>query len=506
MTPAGRYTNPRGATPSQTRGYLQWLGVGGLFAAGLLALLAAALVLDCAERLRSARAWVEHTNTVLTTIADLRASLLTGGVARRSFIITGDSYYLNEFTNQRAAATTQFDRLSALVADNAAQEKRISVLRREIVQVWSAFDTQLKTSGLAAIAASMRGARGLSLYKQISSPTSAQFETIRGTETALLANRERATDTAQFWLLTYAAVSVALAVLAAALGAYLLLHQRIVSQARELELEMQHMQRLGIMNQTSSVLAHEILHPLTAAQNYAGILNGLFEGEVQRSTPSPLPIVEKLEGQIRRAADIVKRLRGFIGRSDSLREAERIETLIDDAAGLFEVVDRSAELEVNIADNLPEVLVERVQIRQVMVNLMRNAAEAMRGCDQRKLTISAASISPRQVEIRFDDSGKGISPDIAGQLFEPFVGDKSDGMGLGLSISRSIVVAHGGRIWAERSPSGGASFCFTLPAVPAGWPGSRTAADACASVTAANTADNHSGVAEETATAMRTSS
>jgi C4-dicarboxylate-specific signal transduction histidine kinase len=508
MTLAGSTTHLRTSRLAHvfSRGGLQALGVAGLVAAALLAVLAAALVLDCAERLRSARAWVEHTNTVLTTIADVRASLLTGGVARRSYVITEEAYYLDEYSRQRAAAVAGFDRLSALAADNPVEEKRIAILRRATARTWSDFDTRLRTSGPAAIAAGMRGARGLSLYRQISSPVTAGFDAIRTAETKLLAAREADTDAAQFWLLTDAATSIAMALLAAALGVYLLLRQRIASQTRELALEIQHMQRLGIMNQTSSVLAHEILHPLTAAQNYAGVLGSIVESGGRDGAMSPLPIVRKLEGQIQRAADIVKRLRAFVGRSDGLHVPERMESLIGDAAELFEIIDRSVDLETRIAPDLPDVLIDRVQIRQVMVNLMRNAVDAMRGCDTRILRVSAASISQAQVEIRFEDSGKGLSPGMAGRLFESFVGDNSEGMGLGLSICRSIVAAHGGTIRAEPSATGGAVFCFTLPVVPAGWVRNRVQTGSARTAAVVNAGGDHSPFPDEIAMPIRTSS
>lgn len=451
------------------RSRLQWLGIGGLLAAGCLAVLAAALVLTCAERLRAARSWVEHTNIVLTTVDALRESLLTAGIARRSYVITGDAHYLEEYAKERATSAAAFGRLSALVSDNRAQKIRISALRTEISRRWSEFDAELRDSKPGALAAAMRGSRGLSLYRQISSTTTVQFNAIRATETALLGRRERKTDVAQFWLLTFAASSVLMGLLAAGLSVYLLQRQRVAAQARELQLEILHMQRLGIMNQTSSVLAHEILHPLTAAQNYASILNSIAEGGRTDDTLAPSEIGRRLERQIQRAAEIVKRLRSFVGRGDGTRSAETVESLIGDAAELFEIVDRSIALETRIAPNLPPVLVDRVQIRQVMVNLMRNAVEAMRGRERRELTVSASRHSDAGVEIRLADSGKGLSADMARRLFEPFVGDKSDGLGLGLSICRSIVVAHGGRIWAEAAPGGGAVFCFTVPAAPTRW-------------------------------------
>jgi two-component system sensor kinase FixL len=114
------------------------------------------------------------------------------------------------------------------------------------------------------------------------------------------------------------------------------------------------------------------------------------------------------------------------------------------------------------------VLADKVQVQQVALNLIRNAVEAMDGCETRDLVVGAKSAPDDMVEVFVSDTGPGLSPEVAEQLFQPFFTTKSQGMGVGLSISRTIIEAHGGRIWAEANPKGGTIFRFTLPAVQQG--------------------------------------
>jgi two-component system sensor kinase FixL len=129
--------------------------------------------------------------------------------------------------------------------------------------------------------------------------------------------------------------------------------------------------------------------------------------------------------------------------------------------------DRGVRLLYDIDPGVGEVLVDRVQIQQVVLNLMRNGVEAMAESARRDLTVAARPAPDDMVLVSISDTGSGLSPDIAGQLFQPFVTTKQNGMGVGLSISRTIVEAHGGRIWAEGEPGTGTRFNFTVRAVQA---------------------------------------
>lgn len=174
-------------------------------------------------------------------------------------------------------------------------------------------------------------------------------------------------------------------------------------------------------------------------------------------------IVPKIEAQIRRAGEIVQRLRNFLAIRGGERVSELPKTLIADAVDLLGTLDPTIKLETHVELGLPAVLVDRVQVQQVLVNLMRNALEAMKDKPQRRLVLKAAAMPGRKVRISIEDNGAGLSDKVARNLFKPLVSSKRGGMGVGLSICHAIVTTHGGRIWADSSPKGTA-FHFTLPA------------------------------------------
>jgi two-component system sensor kinase FixL len=218
------------------------------------------------------------------------------------------------------------------------------------------------------------------------------------------------------------------------------------------------------MGTLATSIAHELNQPLTAIANYVESASDLL------AAPSPDTIAmvrEALEECAResiRAGQIVRRLRDFISRGETDRQVVPLGRLVSEASALafVSVGSQSVEFEVRIGPD-DRVLVDRVQIQQVLLNLIRNAIEAMQEVRSRRLTVSAARREPGFIEIIVSDSGPGLGPEVAARLFEPFVSTKSSGMGVGLSISRTIVEAHEGRIWADASPMGGTSFHFTLP-------------------------------------------
>ena len=158
--------------------------------------------------------------------------------------------------------------------------------------------------------------------------------------------------------------------------------------------------------------------------------------------------LDKSAEQAIRAGQIIRRLREFVARGETEKRVERVSQLIEEASAL--------------------VMVDRVQVQQILVNLLRNAMDAMQGSSRRELTLTTRSNSEGMVEIVVSDTGPGIAEEVADKLFQPFVTTKPSGMGVGLSISRTIAEAHGGNLWAERNPAGGASFHLTLPAAEDG--------------------------------------
>lgn len=246
------------------------------------------------------------------------------------------------------------------------------------------------------------------------------------------------------------------------IGIYLLRRERDNQRARELQMELMHTQRLAIMGETSAMLAHEINQPLAAATNYLSVLRRLLDmGAVEKA----LPVVERINEQILRTGTILRKLRRFIEKRDAERTLESPEVLVEDAITLLGTIDNEVALDTRIGNDLPRVMVDRVQLQQVLVNLMRNAIEAMQDSPRRELMLSVISPDQKSVEISLADTGPGLPQHVSERLFQPFVSTKQSGMGVGLSICRSIIEQHDGRIWAEPNPGGGTVFRFVLPAV-----------------------------------------
>lgn len=235
---------------------------------------------------------------------------------------------------------------------------------------------------------------------------------------------------------------------------------------RDLQGELAHVGRVSEMGTLASSLAHELNQPLTAITNYCEAARDLLN---EAATPEVLAMVrealDEAAQQSLRAGEIVKRLREFISRGEIERHRESLPRLITEANALALVGSREhgIEVQVELDPTADDVLADRIQIQQVLVNLIRNGIDAMIESDLRVLTIRTESKDERLVLVSVEDTGSGISEDFAAQLFQPFVTSKKTGMGIGLSICRTIVEAHGGHIWFEPHPDGGTIFKFTLP-------------------------------------------
>lgn len=242
--------------------------------------------------------------------------------------------------------------------------------------------------------------------------------------------------------------------------------QRTRQRLQELQAELSHVSRVSEMGQMASALAHEINQPLAAASNYLQAAKRLGA----RRDPAQAPLIDealdKAAGQVERASQILRRLRAFIRKGEPELAPEDIAKLIEEgsAIALVGARERGVTVRLQAAARLPAVLVDKIQIQQVIVNLMRNAVEAMEQGPRRELTLEAALAAENgPVVVRIADTGPGLAPDVAKRLFQPFVTTKPQGMGVGLSICRSIVEGHGGTLRAEPNPGGGTIFSFTLP-------------------------------------------
>jgi len=235
---------------------------------------------------------------------------------------------------------------------------------------------------------------------------------------------------------------------------------------QDLQGELVHVSRLTALGEMASALAHELNQPLTAAANF-------MKGCLLLVKRKPADI-DRLEEMISQAADqalragqIIRRLRDFVAKGEADRRIENLPKLLEEAGALamLGAKDRGVHLRFKIDPRVNLVLADKVQIQQVALNLIRNAVEAMDGSADRDLRVGAQQAPDDMVEVYVSDTGHGIPAETMAQLFQPFMTTKAHGMGIGLSISRTIIEAHGGRIWAEPNPSGGTVFRFTLRAV-----------------------------------------
>jgi two-component system sensor kinase FixL len=242
--------------------------------------------------------------------------------------------------------------------------------------------------------------------------------------------------------------------------------QETQQRLQEMQAELIHMSRLTALGEMASTLSHELNQPLTAVANYLKGCRRLLDGGQAKDMPLVRDAVERAADQALRAGEIIRRLRDFVARGETETEVEPVARLVEEAAALALVGASETGARVSFAFD-PEaawVQVDRIQVQQVLLNLMRNAVEAMQESERRDLVLSTHRVDGETVRITVADTGPGIAPDIAGQLFQPFVTTKRLGMGVGLSISRTIIESHGGRLWAEANPGGGAAFHLTLRA------------------------------------------
>jgi two-component system sensor kinase FixL len=233
---------------------------------------------------------------------------------------------------------------------------------------------------------------------------------------------------------------------------------------QELQAELVHVSRLTAMGEMASSLAHELNQPLSAIASFLKGSVTLLE--------TPNPDLTKLRGaldgaggQALRAGDIIKRLREFVAKGETEHTLEDPAKLMEEASALalVGVKDQDVRVDLRLARDTGRVVVDKIQIQQVALNLIRNAIDAMADAPRRQLEIRVRTDDPRTIRISVADTGPGLDPDVRERLFQPFVTTKATGMGVGLSICRTIVESHGGRIWAEDNRGGGAVFSFTLP-------------------------------------------
>ena len=242
---------------------------------------------------------------------------------------------------------------------------------------------------------------------------------------------------------------------------------RALARLEQMQSDFAHMNRVATMGQLTASITHEVNQPITAAVTYAFAARRFLSADPPnfREVDDALSLIVK-EGN--RAGEVVERVRALIKKVPARKDAVAIDDAILEVIALTrtEAANNSVSARRQFAEGLPRVQGDRVQLRQVMLNLIVNAIQSMSGVEDgsRDLHISTVSIEPEGVCVAVRDTGHGLRPESLPRLFEPFYTTKPDGMGMGLSICRSIIEAHGGRLWATRCEPHGTLFQFTIPA------------------------------------------
>ncbi len=243
--------------------------------------------------------------------------------------------------------------------------------------------------------------------------------------------------------------------------------ERRAAEARDRQhlQQLAHIGRLNVVGEMTTQLAHELNQPLCAISTYCqGALRMLRSGDAQ---PDKLVrTLEQARDQAGRASEIIHRVRALVRREPSRRQPGDINAVVRAAVALVrpDLHARGYSVVLRLAPGLPQAAMDVMQIEQVILNLLRNALDASRTDDGgAAIELETGEDGPRRIRVCVRDRGTGLEEGALERIFEPFETSKPDGLGLGLSISRTIVEHHGGRIWAERPAGGGARFCFTLP-------------------------------------------
>lgn len=238
---------------------------------------------------------------------------------------------------------------------------------------------------------------------------------------------------------------------------------------QEMQAELVHFSRMSAVGTMASALAHELNQPLTAVANYLEAARDLLESDAEGAREILHEALDEASRQAVRAGEIVRKLRGYVSRGEIDTRSVPLAPLLADSVALARISGDVADIpiEQDIAPGLGAVLADPIQVQQVIINLLRNGAEAMQGVDAPKMRLTAEPEPDDFVTVQVCDNGPGMSEEIRRTLFKPFMTSKSQGMGLGLSICQTIVEAHGGKIEAIPSDGGGSCFRFTLRRDPA---------------------------------------
>jgi two-component system, LuxR family, sensor kinase FixL len=438
-----------------------FLGMSGLIAAAAMFVACALALSFCLVHLSSHFGKAQQTESVLMELVLLQENLDEATAAGRSFAATQSPELLNVREDANDAIRQRLDTLNAMLRSDAVAAQNLRTVVPLILHRIRMFDEMIALSRTPGSAARVQAgeAERIRLMRLVNG----QLADLRDRERVVIAEHQSLAHFDIGLAIALVLLTGIVAPICGLLGIRLLRRERDSQRARELQLELMHVQRLAIMGQTAAMLAHELNQPLAAATNFLAALRRNLE-----NAPEKVPVmIEKIGQQIQRADKIVRKLRRFIEKRETERNLETPDVLIEDAITLLGTIDSTIELKTEFASDLPLVMVDRVQLQQVLVNLMRNAIEAMHDGQHRELKLSVMTLDEQTVEISLADTGPGLPPEVAERLFQPFISTKQNGMGVGLSICQTIIAQHQGRIWADANPGGGTIFHFTLPVAQA---------------------------------------
>jgi signal transduction histidine kinase len=436
-----------------------FLGMSGLAAAAALLIVSSLVLAICLVRLQDHFTKAQESENVLSVALDLQQDLNDAVAAARGYLATKDDTLFQLRENAKQHIHRHLVTLATVVKDDPVGERAVQGLTTSILRRVQAFDSAIALARTSAPPAQILASE--TERTRLVRLGNLQVAGFCNYERGVIADEQRLVQFDVRMSVVLVLLTGVIAPLFGLFGIHLLRRERMSQQAHELQTELMHAQRLGIMGEAAAMLAHEVKQPLTAATNFLAALRRTLQ-----NAPDKAPaLIDRIAQQIQRADTIVRKLRSFIEKREAERSPETPEILFDDAITLLGTIDGSIALKTVLADDLPAILVDRVQLQQVLVNLMRNAIEAMHDSPSRELTLSASALEKNRVEISLADTGPGLPADVAEHLFQPFVSTKPNGMGVGLSICQTIIAQHGGRIWAEPNPGGGTVFRFTLPIV-----------------------------------------
>lgn len=240
--------------------------------------------------------------------------------------------------------------------------------------------------------------------------------------------------------------------------------QSVERRMHELQNDLARVTRVSAVGSLTTALAHELNQPLAAITNYMEAAQDLV-GTADADPEILREAVSSAAEQALRAAKVVSRLRDFIARGEARRRIESLRKLVREASALALLGSGKDEIELRVAldPQSDRVEVNGINVQQVIFNLLRNALDAMEGVPMKRIEIVSVPVADGKVQLSISDTGSGLPADVMDSLFEPFRSTKQSGIGLGLSICRTLVEAQGGRIWAERGKAGGSTFAFTMP-------------------------------------------